>query len=101
MRSIANVTGFAFGLVIAALLFLAMLPRAHAEDGLKVPDYMAVLFAVKDNTIIGAKIIGLADTLEGCEHGIAADAGNAAQMQIPQGVTLRTACIQLHNTTTT
>ena len=32
MRSVNNLIGFLFGLAFAALLFLAMAPRAHSEE---------------------------------------------------------------------
>jgi hypothetical protein len=32
MRSVNNLTGFLFGLAIAALLVLAMLPKAHGQE---------------------------------------------------------------------
>jgi hypothetical protein len=38
VRTINNVTGFLFGLAIAALLVCAMLPKAHAADPPAAPE---------------------------------------------------------------
>lgn len=58
MRSVNNLTGFLFGLAIAALLVLAMLPRAHgAEEGqldtrtLSVTDPVTLVSKNADNTM--------------------------------------------------
>lgn len=64
MRSVNNLTGFLFGLAIAALLVLAMLPRAHgAEEGqldvrtLPVTDPVTLISLAADHhTMVAAHV---------------------------------------------
>lgn len=86
-RLIRNLTGFTFGLVFAAMLFLCALPRAHSATP-KDPQMM-VIVGYEDGEARGAEVVGFADTLEACEQGVQIAMG---EMKPKKGVRLAAMC---------
>ena len=104
MRTLRNLTGFLFGMVIAMCLALAMLPRAHAAAPPHIRGVLAMIIGIDESgNVVGAKLIGLPTTMAECGEITKQAQATLPQMTPPKGVTLITACVALQadNSTTT
>ena len=90
MQIVRNMAGFLFGLALAIFAGLAMLPRAHSAEP-DVPQLVMVI-GYQDGKAIGGQVLGFADSLEGCERGLAQ---MIPELKAHPGVTLVAVCTPL------
>jgi hypothetical protein len=66
-RLISNATAFVFGLIFAAVLFLAALPKAH---GAEPAQQIMVVIGYQKGEPQGAEVVGFALNLSACQQGL-------------------------------
>ena len=68
MRLISNLTAFVFGLIFAAMLFLAALPRAHGAD---MPQtWIGIVVFYQAGKVVNSESIGFASNQNDCVRGV-------------------------------
>lgn len=66
-RLISNATAFVFGLIFAAMLFLAALPRAHGAD---MQTWIGIIVFYQDGKVVNSESIGYASNQGDCIKGV-------------------------------
>ena len=104
MKMIRNATGFLFGFTIAVCMALAMLPRAHAAAPPHIHGILPMIVAIDGGgKIVGVKLLGtVAASMDECSQVLKQVQPELPSIQVPEGVILITACVDLRadNSTT-
>jgi hypothetical protein len=88
-RIISNLTAFMFGLIFAAMLAIASLPRAHGAEP-AAQTYIGVIVAYDENgQVVAAQAMGHAGSQSDCMKGIQAA---MLELQPKPGITLAALC---------
>lgn len=91
MRTLANLTGFLFGLVFAVVAFLAMAP-AHSDEPKAKLTQMMIIVAYSKGEAVAAQAVGFATDVDSCRTGLLAALG---EIKPKKDVTLAAVCTPL------
>jgi hypothetical protein len=68
-RIISNLTAFVFGLIFAAMLFLAALPKAHGAEPV-AQTWIGIIVFYQDGKVVNSESIGYAANQQNCIQGV-------------------------------